>query len=134
MKAPSRSCRLLVMLLAMLPLGHPSRIDALDAMYAGETLMTIRSVIGDTPRRREDARFVTGGGAYLDDLAFDHLAHAVVLRSPHAHARIDSIDVAAALAAPGVLAVLTAADAGFDGLQPMRPTVEANVQTGEPFA
>ena len=96
--------------------------------------MTIRSVIGDTPRRREDARFVTGGGAYLDDLAFDHLAHAVVLRSPHAHARIDSIDVAAALAAPGVLAVLTAADAGSDGLQPMRPTVEANVQTGEPFA
>ena len=96
--------------------------------------MTIRSVIGDAPRRREDARFVTGGGAYLDDLAFDRLAHAVVLRSPHAHARIDRIDVAEALAAPGVLAVLTASDAEADGLQPMRPTVEANVQTGEPFA
>ncbi|HEX3400964.1 MAG TPA: xanthine dehydrogenase family protein molybdopterin-binding subunit [Acetobacteraceae bacterium] len=96
--------------------------------------MTIRSLIGEAPKRREDARFVTGGGAYLDDLAFGGLAHAVVLRSPHAHARIDSIDAAAARAVPGVLAVLTAADADTDGLQPMRPTIEANVQTGEPFA
>jgi aerobic carbon-monoxide dehydrogenase large subunit len=96
--------------------------------------MTIRSVIGDAPRRREDARFVTGGGAYLDDLAFDALAHAVVLRSSHAHARIDQINTVAAGAMPGVLAVLTASDANIDGLQPMRPTVEANVQTGEPFA
>lgn len=95
--------------------------------------MTIRTVIGDAPKRREDARFVTGRGAYLDDIAFDGLTHAVVLRSPHAHARIDAIDIAAALAMPGVLAVLTAADAVADGLLPMRPTVEANVQTGEPF-
>lgn len=92
------------------------------------------SVIGDAPKRREDARFVTGHGAYLDDLAFDGLAHAVVLRSPHAHARIAGIAVAAARAMPGVLAVLTAYDAAADGLQPMRPTAEANVQTGEPFA
>jgi aerobic carbon-monoxide dehydrogenase large subunit len=96
--------------------------------------MTIQSVIGDAPRRREDARFVTGQGRYLDDLAFPDVAHAVVLRSPHAHARIDSIAVAAARALPGVLAVLTAADAKADGLQSMRPPVEANVQTGEPFA
>jgi aerobic carbon-monoxide dehydrogenase large subunit len=96
--------------------------------------MTIRSVIGEAPKRREDARFVTGGGAYLDDLAFGGMAHAVVLRSPHAHARIEGIDAAAARAVPGVLAVLTAADADTDGLQPMRPTIEANVQTGEPFA
>jgi aerobic carbon-monoxide dehydrogenase large subunit len=96
--------------------------------------MENRSVIGDAPRRREDARFVTGHGAYLDDLRFDGLVHCVLLRSPHAHARIDGIDAAAARAAPGVLAVLTGADADADGLQPMRPTVEANVQTGEPFA
>ena len=96
--------------------------------------MTIRTVIGDAPKRREDARFVTGRGAYLDDIAFDAVTHAVVLRSSHAHARIDRIDVAAALAMPGVLAVLTSADAAADGLLPMRPTVEANVQTGEPFA
>lgn len=96
--------------------------------------MTRLSVIGDAPKRREDERFVTGHGGYLDDLAFEGVSHAVVLRSPHAHARIAGIDAAAARAMPGVLAVLTADDATADGLQPMRPTVEANVQTGEPFA
>jgi carbon-monoxide dehydrogenase large subunit len=93
-----------------------------------------RATIGDSPRRREDARFVTGHGAYLDDLPFARLAHAVVLRSPHAHAWIHSIDLAAAWRAPGVLAILTAAQVSADKLQPLRPYVEANVQTGEPFA
>ncbi|HTV89594.1 MAG TPA: hypothetical protein VME41_11315, partial [Stellaceae bacterium] len=74
------------------------------------------SKIGDAPKRREDLRFVIGRGRYLDDIAFDGLAHAVVLRSPHAHARIDRIDATAARAAAGVLAVLTAADAAADGL------------------
>ena len=96
--------------------------------------MTRLSVIGDAPKRREDERFVTGAGGYLDDLAFEGLVHAVLVRSPHAHARIAGIDAAAARARPGVLAGLTADDAAADGLQPMRPTVEANVQTGEPFA
>ena len=54
--------------------------------------MASRFNIGDAPRRREDARFITGQGGYLDDLRFDGLAHAVVLRSPHAHARIERID------------------------------------------
>jgi carbon-monoxide dehydrogenase large subunit len=93
-----------------------------------------RSGIGDAPKRREDARFVTGSGVYLDDLAFEEVAHAVVLRSPHAHALIEGIDAEAARAAPGVLAVLTAADARSDGLLALRPYVEANVQTGAPFA
>lgn len=96
--------------------------------------MQVRSVIGDTPRRREDQRFVTGQGAYLDDLRFHDVLHAVILRSVHAHALIDALDATAALAAPGVHAVLTAAEARADGLNAMRPTVEANVQTGEPFA
>ena len=95
--------------------------------------MTELSTIGDAPRRREDARFLVGQGRYLDDLCFDGLAHAVLLRSPHAHARIGRIDTDAARAAPGVLAVLTGADAQADGLKPMRPSVEANPQTGEPF-
>jgi carbon-monoxide dehydrogenase large subunit len=95
--------------------------------------MTIERM-GASPRRREDARFVTGQGAYLDDLRFDRLTHAVVLRSPHAHAWIRSIDVTAARRAPGVISVLTAADAAIDGLRPLRPYAEANVQTGEPFA
>ncbi len=96
--------------------------------------MTIRSGIGDAPKRREDARFLTGRGNYLDDLAFADLAHAAVLRSPHAHAHIDGIDTRRARAMPGVLAVLTAAEAAADGLQPLRPTAEANAQTGEKFA
>ncbi|HEV7997864.1 MAG TPA: xanthine dehydrogenase family protein molybdopterin-binding subunit [Stellaceae bacterium] len=97
-------------------------------------MATIRSGIGDKPKRREDARFLTGRGGYLDDLAFDGLAHAVVLRSPHAHALIGQLDTAAAQSMPGVLAVLNAAAAGADGLRPLRPTAEANAQTGERFA
>ena len=58
--------------------------------------MASRFNIGDAPRRREDGRFTTGQGGYLDDLRFDDLAHAVVLRSPHAHALIERIDAAAA--------------------------------------
>ena len=94
----------------------------------------VRSGIGDAPKRREDLRFLTGQGRYLDDLAFDRLTHAVVLRSTHAHAEIARIDTAAAKAMPGVLAVLTAADAIADGLKPLLPYVEANTQTGDPFA
>ena len=89
--------------------------------------------IGASPKRREDARFVTGHGAYLDDLPFDRLARAVFVRSPHAHARIRSIDGATARRAPGVLAVLTAADTAADGLKSLRPYAETNVQTGERF-
>jgi aerobic carbon-monoxide dehydrogenase large subunit len=94
----------------------------------------IRSVIGDAPKRREDARFITGRGVYVDDLPLEAVAHAVILRSPHAHARIRYIDTGAARAARGVLSVLTAADVWSDGLRPLRPYVEANVQTGAPFA
>src|SRR5258708_15734449 len=57
----------------------------------GEAQDMTKSTIGDSPKRREDARFITGGGAYLDDLHFDRLAHAVVLRSPHAHAWIHAL-------------------------------------------
>src|SRR6266700_2134407 len=95
--------------------------------------MTTRSGIGDAPKRREDLRFLTGNGRYLDDLAFPGVTHAVVLRSPYAHARIMTIDAAAARAAPGVLAVLTAGDAAADGLKPLWPSPEVNVHTGERF-
>ncbi|HBK04730.1 MAG TPA: carbon monoxide dehydrogenase [Acetobacteraceae bacterium] len=98
-----------------------------------ESAVSDRAVIGDTPRRREDTRFVTGHGQYLDDLRFDGVAHAVFLRSPHAHARIAAIDTAEALNTQGVIAILTAKEAAADGLRPLRPTVEANVQTDEPF-
>jgi aerobic carbon-monoxide dehydrogenase large subunit len=89
--------------------------------------------LGASPKRREDSRFLIGKGAYLDDLAFPDLTHAVFVRSSHAHARITAIEVSEARTAPGVLAVLTAADVAADGLNDLPPTVEANVQTGERF-
>ena len=96
--------------------------------------MATRSVMGDAPKRREDLRFITGSGHYLDDLVFEGLAHAVVLRSSHAHALIERIATERAREAPGVLAVLTADDVRADGLEPLLPSARANPQTGEPFA
>src|SRR4029453_16471058 len=75
--------------------------------------------VGQGVSRFEDPRLVRGGGRYVDDIKLLGIAHAVVLRSPHAHAKIKSIDVSAAKGAPGVLAVLTAADvkeAGYGDL------------------
>jgi carbon-monoxide dehydrogenase large subunit len=89
--------------------------------------------LGASPKRREDARFLIGRGAYLDDLVFPGVAHAVFVRSPHAHAGIGAVDVSAARAMPGVLAVLTAVDVAADGLNDLPPTVEANAMTGERF-
>src|SRR5471030_1555121 len=66
--------------------------------------------IGQPVSRFEDPRLVRGGGRYVDDITLPGMAFGHVLRSPHAHAKIRSIDVAAAKAAPGVLAVLTGAD------------------------
>src|SRR5438270_13181112 len=75
--------------------------------------------IGQPVRRREDLRLLTGRGRYSDDLNLPGQAYAVMLRSPHAHALIRGIDAAAAPAAPGVLAVLTAAEVTKDGLNPL---------------
>jgi aerobic carbon-monoxide dehydrogenase large subunit len=72
--------------------------------------------IGKPVRRKEDFRLLTGRGRFVDDLAPSGLLHAVFVRSPHAHARIVDIEKRAALAAPGVHAVLTGADYLADGL------------------
>jgi carbon-monoxide dehydrogenase large subunit len=72
--------------------------------------------IGRSLPRFEDLRLVRGKGRYTDDISVPGQAHAVFLRSPHAHARIRRIDAAAARAMPGVLAVLTGADYLADGL------------------
>lgn len=66
--------------------------------------------IGQPVPRFEDPRLLRGGGRYVDDIVLPHMAFGYVLRSPHAHARIRSIDVSRAKSAPGVLAVLTGAD------------------------
>ena len=67
-------------------------------------------------RRIEDPRLLKGGGRYTDDLAPAGAAHGVVLRSPHAAAKILSIDTAPALEVPGVLAVITAKEWREEGL------------------
>jgi carbon-monoxide dehydrogenase large subunit len=75
--------------------------------------------IGQPVRRREDLRLVTGKGNYTDDVNLPGQVYAVMVRSPHAHARIRAIDTRAAMAAPGVLAVLTGRDLVADGLKPI---------------
>ena len=69
-----------------------------------------------TPRRLEDARLLKGAGRYLDDLALARQSYAFFLRSPHAHADIKSIDVAAARDMPGVLGVFTGDDLAAAGI------------------
>jgi carbon-monoxide dehydrogenase large subunit len=75
------------------------------------------SPIGKPLLRREDARFLTGAGQYTDDVVLHNQSYGVFLRSPYAHARIKSIKLDAAKAAPGVLNIFTGADmAGVGGL------------------
>ena len=69
--------------------------------------------------RREDPRLVVGAGCFGDDVTLPGQAHAALVRSPHAHARIAGIDAADALKTPGVIAVLTGAEAERDGLRPI---------------
>ena len=72
----------------------------------------ITNGIGHPVRRKEDFRLLTGRGNFADDVHLPDLAHAVIVRSPHAHAHIASVGKTAALASPGVLAVLTGSDYG----------------------
>jgi len=78
-----------------------------------------RTGIGAALPRVEDRRLLTGRGSYAADRACPQACFAAFVRSPHAHAAILSIDAAAALARPGVLAVLTGAEAAADGLGPI---------------
>jgi carbon-monoxide dehydrogenase large subunit len=63
--------------------------------------------VGHSVKRKEDARFIRGKGQYFDDIVLPGMLHMEILRSPYAHARIDSIDTSAAAALPGVVAVVT---------------------------
>ena len=76
-----------------------------DSPYTGKPIL-----------RQEDDRLLRGAGAFTADIAPDGAAHAAIVRSPHAHARIERVDTSAALAAPGVLAVITGGDPGADAV------------------
>ncbi len=97
--------------------------------------------VGQSVRRVEDQRFITGAGRYTDDINLPGQAYGVAVRSPEAHARIVSIDIDEARLAPGVLAVITGAEIeangsnalpclipminrdGSDGINPLRPVL-----------
>ncbi len=88
--------------------------------------------VGARIKRLEDPRLLAGGGRYVDDLARPGTVHAVVVRSPHAHAHVRRVDTRRALAEPGVLACLTAGDlAGVPAIplrQPGKPAHAAYLQ------
>ncbi|MGD9996697.1 MAG: xanthine dehydrogenase family protein molybdopterin-binding subunit [Ilumatobacteraceae bacterium] len=104
------------------------------------------SILGNRVLRKEDPKFLTTGGVYVDDLldepALAGAAHVTYVRSSHAHATITAIDASAARAMPGVLAVLTAADLGLQPVaSPFNPTVARGLlaidkvrYVGEPIA
>jgi len=79
--------------------------------------------MGQPVPRTEDPRLLRGNGLYVDDYDLPKMSHAYVLRSPHAHAEINSIDVSRAKDAPGVLGVYTGADVAADGLGAHVPEV-----------
>jgi carbon-monoxide dehydrogenase large subunit len=77
--------------------------------------------IGQAVRRVEDARFTTGAGNFVGDISLPRQCYGVAVLSPHAHALIKQIDVTAAKAAPGVICVLTGADAVADRIGALPP-------------
>ncbi|MEE2760550.1 MAG: xanthine dehydrogenase family protein molybdopterin-binding subunit [Pseudomonadota bacterium] len=81
----------------------------------------------------EAPRLLTGQGRYTDDVKLPFAAHAVFLRSPHAHAEINSIDTAEAKAMPGVLKVLTGGDYAFERLGPVRGISPGKQRDGSPM-
>jgi aerobic carbon-monoxide dehydrogenase large subunit len=76
----------------------------------------LKQGIGVSVRRKEDFRFLTGKGNYTDDINWPHQAYAYFVRSPHAHAKIGSIDTLSAAETPGVITVFTGVDLAADGV------------------
>ena len=81
----------------------------------------MRFGIGQPVTRKEDRRFLTGQGWYVADIDLARQTHAVFVLSPHAHARIRTVDKAAAEQLPGVYAVLTGEEWAADGLGTLDP-------------
>ena len=93
---------------------------ALAAARLAAALTAMTRAVGRSVRRKEDRRLLTGRGKYAADFRLPGLLHGAVLRSPHAHARLGEIRAKAALALPGVVAVVTAEDLGDVGRIPTR--------------
>src|SRR5437899_6817721 len=76
-------------------------------MAVQDTVQQQHGWLGRSVKRKEDDRFIRGRGNYVDDIKLPGMLHMAILRSPYAHATIDSIDTSAAAAVPGVVAVVT---------------------------
>jgi len=90
--------------------------------------------IGIRVLRKEDVRFLTGRGRFVDDLERPGQAWAWLVRSPHPHARIVAIDSAEAARMAGVVAIWTAADVAAAGIRPLPPILTLNSSDGTPMA
>ncbi|TMB37091.1 MAG: xanthine dehydrogenase family protein molybdopterin-binding subunit, partial [Deltaproteobacteria bacterium] len=82
-------------------------------------MATQPQLFGQSIKRREDPRLITGKGTYVDDVKLPGTTHAAFVRSPHAHARIKSIDTTAARNSKGVVAVYTGKDLVAGGVKPL---------------
>src|SRR5437667_3866600 len=91
------------------------------------------ATIGTPVRRREDYRFLTGGGTYTDDINRPGQLYAYILRSPHAHARITAIDASAATRAPGVVAIYIGAEMAADGVGGLPCGWQVHSKDGSPM-
>ena len=89
--------------------------------------------VGASVRRREDDRFIQGKGRFTDDVTFPGQTHAYFLRSPHAHAKIKSINIAKAAKMPGVLAILTGDDVAKDKIGNLACAWTINFRDGRPM-
>ena len=88
--------------------------------------------LSQSVRRVEDPRLLKGEGRYTDDISMPGEAHGIVLRSPHAHARITAMDVSGAMALPGVLGVFTGADLRAEGLGEVPCVIPLKNRDGTP--
>src|SRR5918994_3862680 len=91
------------------------------------TTPTQGHTFGDRMPRKEDGRFIRGKGKYVDDVRLPGMLHSAIVRSPFAHAKINNVDVSAALELEGVHAVITGADLEAQGLAWM-PTLAGDTQ------
>ena len=89
--------------------------------------------VGQGIKRFEDVRLVRGEGRFHDDVNLPGQAHAVIVRSIHAHARLRAVETKAAAGLPGVLAVFTGADVAADGLGTMKMTLKRKRPDGSPM-
>ena len=89
--------------------------------------------IGQPVRRKEDTRLVTGRGCFTDDIEIEGQIYAAFVRSPQAHARIVSLDVAAAAVQKGVIAVVTIADLDADGVRDLESDLDMADRFGKPM-